>query len=42
LERFEGEHLRQVLANTSSLEEAAQVLMIDPSTPYRKRKRIGL
>ena len=27
---------------TSSLEEATQVLMIDPSTLYRKRKRIGL
>jgi len=42
LEQIEGEHIRQVLANTSSLEEAAQVLMIDPSTLYRKQKRIGL
>ncbi|MBV8558747.1 MAG: sigma-54-dependent Fis family transcriptional regulator [Planctomycetaceae bacterium] len=42
LERIEVEHIRQVLASTSSLEEAAQVLMIDPSTLYRKRKRIGL
>jgi NtrC-family two-component system response regulator AlgB len=36
------EHIRRVLGNTSSLDEAAEVLEIDPSTLYRKRKRLGL
>jgi NtrC-family two-component system response regulator AlgB len=42
LERLETEHIRRVLAASSSLDEAAQVLGIDPSTLYRKRKRAGL
>ena len=42
LERLEVEHIRRVLGNTSSLEEAAEVLMIDPSTLYRKRRKLGL
>jgi NtrC-family two-component system response regulator AlgB len=42
LEELEAEHLRRVLRNTTSLEEAADVLGIDPSTLYRKRKRFGL
>ena len=42
LEALEDEHVRRVLRNTSSLEEAAFVLKIDPSTLYRKRKRLGL
>jgi NtrC-family two-component system response regulator AlgB len=42
LERLEAEHIRRVLGNTSSLDGAAQVLGIDPSTLYRKRKRLGL
>jgi NtrC-family two-component system response regulator AlgB len=42
LEELEAEHMRRVLLNTASLEEAASVLGIDPSTLYRKRKRIGL
>ena len=42
LERLEVEHIRRVLGNTSSLDEASQVLEIDPSTLYRKRKRLGL
>jgi NtrC-family two-component system response regulator AlgB len=41
-EELEAEHLRRVLRNTASLEEAAAVLGIDPSTLYRKRKRFGL
>jgi NtrC-family two-component system response regulator AlgB len=39
LEALEAEHIRRVVANASSLEEAAKVLGIDPSTLYRKRKR---
>ncbi len=42
LEALEDEHVRRVLRSTSSLEEAAAVLKIDPSTLYRKRKRLGL
>jgi hypothetical protein len=34
--------VRRVLRNTSSLEEAAFVLKINPSTLYLKRKRLGL
>ena len=41
LEQLETEHTRRVLANTPSLEQAATVLGIDPSTLYRKRKRHG-
>ena len=42
LERLEAEHIRRVLANTYTLDEAATVLGIDPSTLYRKRKRFEL
>jgi NtrC-family two-component system response regulator AlgB len=42
LEELENEHLRRVLASTASLEEAAQILGIDPATLYRKRKKLGL
>jgi NtrC-family two-component system response regulator AlgB len=42
LELLEKEHIRRVLDNTSSLEEAAQVLGINQSTLYRKRKKLGL
>jgi NtrC-family two-component system response regulator AlgB len=42
LQRVEVEHIRRVLAATSSLDEAARVLEIDPSTLYRKRKQFGL
>jgi NtrC-family two-component system response regulator AlgB len=42
LEQLEAEHIRRVLARTATMEEAASVLGIDPSTLYRKRKRYGL
>lgn len=42
LEQLECEHIRRVLARTSTLEEATQILGIDPSTLYRKRKRYDL
>ena len=38
----EAEHIRRVLARTATMDEAATVLGIDPSTLYRKRKRHGL
>jgi NtrC-family two-component system response regulator AlgB len=42
LEALETEHIRRVLAATSTIEEAASILGIDPSTLFRKRKRYGL
>jgi NtrC-family two-component system response regulator AlgB len=42
LEQLEAEHIRRVLGSSASIEEAAVVLGIDPSTLYRKRKRFGL
>ncbi|CAN5172581.1 sigma-54-dependent response regulator transcription factor AlgB [soil metagenome] len=42
LDRLEAEHIRQVLGRTPTMEEAAAILGIDPSTLYRKRKRYGL
>ncbi len=42
LERIEVEHIRRVLATSPSLDEAARILEIDPSTLYRKRKQYGL
>jgi NtrC-family two-component system response regulator AlgB len=42
LDQLEAEHLRRILASTSTLDEAATILGIDPSTLYRKRKRYGL
>jgi NtrC-family two-component system response regulator AlgB len=42
LEELEAEHVRRVVAATATLDEAASILGIDPSTLYRKRKRTGL
>jgi NtrC-family two-component system response regulator AlgB len=42
LDQLEAEHIRRVLASTATMEEAASVLGIDPSTLYRKRKRYEL
>jgi two-component system, NtrC family, response regulator AlgB len=39
LEAIEREHLLRVLARTATLDEAAQVLGIDASTLWRKRKK---
>jgi NtrC-family two-component system response regulator AlgB len=42
LDRLEAEHIRRILASTPTMEEAAAMLGIDPSTLYRKRKRYGI
>jgi NtrC-family two-component system response regulator AlgB len=42
IEQLEAEHIRRVLARTPTMEQAAVVLGIDPSTLYRKRRRFGL
>ncbi len=39
---LEREHIRKVLAHTRTMEEAAQVLGIDPATLWRKRKKYHL
>jgi NtrC-family two-component system response regulator AlgB len=42
LKQLELEHVRRILATTATLEEAAAILGIDPSTLYRKRRDHGL
>ena len=42
LEQLEAEHIRRVLHGSDSVEAAAAVLGIDPSTLWRKRKKYGL
>jgi NtrC-family two-component system response regulator AlgB len=42
IDALEVEHIRRVLASSPTLEDAARVLGIDPSTLYRKRKKYGL
>ena len=41
LESIEEMHIRQVLAATKSLEEAARILGMDPVTLWRRRKKYG-
>jgi NtrC-family two-component system response regulator AlgB len=41
-DELEAEHMRRILTSAATLEEAAAVLGIDPSTLYRKRKKYGL
>ena len=40
VEEIEAEHIRRVVANTRTLEEAARILGIHPATLYRKRKKL--
>ncbi len=42
LAELETEHVRRVLASSESLVQAAEILGIDPSTLYRKRRQLGL
>lgn len=42
LDEVEKEHIQTVISHTSSLDEAARVLGIDPATLWRKRKKYQL
>jgi NtrC-family two-component system response regulator AlgB len=40
LEELENEHMRRVIANSRTIDEAAAVLGVDPATLYRRKKRL--
>lgn len=40
LELLENEHIARVMQQAATMEEAAQILGIDPATLYRKRKKL--
>jgi len=42
LDKIEESHIRRVLANSKSLQEAASVLGIDQATLWRRRKKYGV
>jgi NtrC-family two-component system response regulator AlgB len=42
LEELEKQHIHYILSTTATLEEAADILGIDPSTLWRKRRRYNL
>ena len=42
LDQLETEHIRLILRQSPTLDDAARILGIDPSTLYRKRKQLGL
>ena len=41
LEQLENEHIARVIQLAATMEEAAQILGIDPATLYRKRKKLS-
>jgi NtrC-family two-component system response regulator AlgB len=42
IEKIEEQHIRRVLANTKSLQQAAAILGIDQATLWRRRKKYGI
>ena len=40
LEELENEHMRRVIANTRTIDEAAAILGVDPATLYRRKKKL--
>jgi two-component system, NtrC family, response regulator AlgB len=41
LEQLENEHIQRIVQQAATMEEAAQILGIDPATLYRKRKKLA-
>jgi NtrC-family two-component system response regulator AlgB len=41
LEQLENEHIARVIQLAATMEEAAEILGIDPATLYRRRKRLA-
>jgi NtrC-family two-component system response regulator AlgB len=42
LEQIENEHIRRVLAQTTTMEEASQILGISRGTLYERKRKMGL
>jgi NtrC-family two-component system response regulator AlgB len=40
LEELDNEHMRRVIANSRTVDEAAAVLGVDPATLYRRKKKL--
>jgi NtrC-family two-component system response regulator AlgB len=40
LEDLENEHMRRVIANSRTIDEAAIALGVDPATLYRRKKKL--
>jgi two-component system, NtrC family, response regulator AlgB len=40
LEEIENEHIRKVIANSRTVDEAASILGVDPATLYRRKKKL--
>jgi two-component system, NtrC family, response regulator AlgB len=40
LEEIENEHMRRVIANSRTVDEAAGILGVDPATLYRRKKKL--
>ncbi len=40
LEELENEHIRRVLANSRTVDEASAILGVDPATLYRRKKKL--
>ena len=40
LEEIENEHLRRVISNSRTIDEAASLLGVDPATLYRRKKKL--
>ncbi len=42
IDEIEAEHIRQILASSKSVQDAAETLKVDPTTLLRKRKNLNL
>jgi NtrC-family two-component system response regulator AlgB len=39
-EELENEHMRRVIASSRTIDEAAEILGVDPATLYRRKKKL--